>query len=133
MTLPLYVQGCSQLRSMKHESIRTEQEPIRTHQESTRTTQESTRKRLFIPASGFSWICLHQPQYYFCLPYRNQGGLHLAYMRSMSSSEDSVVISYYFHQPVQAQAHGRKFFQGRGGGGTELKLLEKFFFIKICS
>ena len=68
--------------------------------------QESTREHLFIPAHDFLLICLHQPQYCFCLHYRNQGGRHLAYMRSMSSLENSMVISYYFHYPVQAQAHG---------------------------
>ena len=120
MTLPLYVQECSRVPSMKRELIRTEQEPIRTHQESTRTTQESTRKRLFIQGSDFSWICLHQPQYCFCLPYKNEGGFHLACMRSMSSWENTMVISYYFHQPVST-------------GGCRAKITGKNCFMKMCS
>ena len=71
MALPLYVQGCSRARFIKRKSIRTEQEAIRTHQELTTTTQKSTRKRLFISAHDFLNICLRQPQYCFCLPYRN--------------------------------------------------------------
>ena len=104
----------------------TNQKLPETHQETTRTTQESTRERLFIPGHDFLLICLHQPQYCFCLHFRNQGGLRLAYMSSMSSSENSMVISYYFHYPVQAKAHGIKFL-----GETELKLPKKFSFVKI--
>ena len=119
MTLPLYVQGSSRARFIKRESTRTEQEPITTHQEPTRNQSQptrnpsginwnnagSTRMRLFIPARDFLRIVLHQPQYYFCLPYGNQGGLHLAYMRRMSYSENSMVVSYYFHLPVQVLYH----------------------------
>ena len=106
--------------------IGTNQKPPGTHQETTRTMQESTRERLFIPAHDFLLICLHQPQYCFCLHYRNQGGLHLAYMRSMSSLENPMVISYYFHYPVQAQAHGIKF-----EGETDIRLPKKFSVLKI--
>ena len=83
--------------------------------------QESTRERLFISVHDFLLICLHQPQYCFCLHYRNQGGLHLAYMRSMSSLENPMVISYYFHYPVQAQAHGIK------SEGETYKIAQKIF------
>ena len=47
-------------------------------------------------------------------------------MRSMSSLENSMVISYYFHYPVQAQAHGIKF-----EGETDIRLPKKFSVVKI--
>ena len=90
---------------MKRESTRTEQEPIRNHQETTRTTQESTRERLFIAALDFFIDLLTRAAVLLfptLLHYRNQGGLHLAYMKGMSSLENSMVISYYFHYTLQA-------------------------------
>ena len=58
MTLPLYVQGCSRERSIKRESIRTEQKPIRTHQEATRNQLEP-RKNQPGSACSFQGVIFH--------------------------------------------------------------------------
>ena len=98
-------------------------EPNKNQSEPTRNQLEPHKNQ---PGSAYSfkgvisWICLHQPQYCFCLPYKNEGGFHLACMRSMSSWENTMVISYYFHQPVST-------------GGCRAKITGKNCFMKMCS
>ena len=124
MTLPLYVQGCSRERSIKRESIRTEQKPIRTHQEATRNQLEP-RKNQPGSACSFQGVIFHG----FACTSRS---IIFTYLTRMK--EDFILLIWgVCHLERTPWLLVPIFISLSRQRGTELKLPPKNCFIKICS